>query len=95
MNRLRVARIEEAEVIDAEPKPARELRPRAGMTIRHVGERHVRIAGRDPLDHLTAAHRFFTIGREDDLVAVRRQTFDRGLEEPQIRVVPRDEENLQ
>jgi len=65
------------------------------MTIRHVGERHVRIAGRDPLDHLTAAHRFFTIGREDDLVAVRRQTFDRGLEEPQIRVVPRDEENLQ
>ena len=62
MNRLGVAGIEEAEVVDAEPQPARELRPRAGVAVRHVGERDVRIARRNPLDHLTAAHRFFAIG---------------------------------
>ena len=47
------------------------------MAIRHVGERHVRITGGNPFDHLTAAHRFFTIGREDEVMAARGQTFDR------------------
>jgi hypothetical protein len=65
------------------------------MAVRHVGERDVRIARRNPLDHLTAAHRLFAIGREDDIVAVRGETFDRRLEEPEVRVVPRDEQDLQ
>ena len=95
MNRPGVAGIEEPEVVDPEPQPAREFRPCAGVAIRHFGERHVRIARRNPLDHLTAAHRFFAIGREHDVVAVRGETFDRRLEEPQVRVVARDEQNLQ
>jgi len=65
------------------------------VAIRHVGEHHVRIARRNPIDHLTAAHRLFAIGREHDVVAVRGETFDRRLEEPQVRVVARDEKNLQ
>ncbi len=82
MNRLRVTGIEKAEVVDAEAQPARQLRPGPGMAVGHVGERHVRIASRDPLDHLAAAHRFFTIRRQSQFMSAGRQTFDRRLEQP-------------
>ena len=91
----RVARVEEAKIVEAETDPPRQLRPRAGAPARHIGEPHVRMARGDALDHLTAAHRFLAIGSERDRVAARGQPLDRRLEEPQIRVVPRDEQNLQ
>ena len=96
VHRLRVAGIEEAKVVEAETQPPRQLRPRAGAPARRVGEPHVRdSAPRSARPSDAPAHRLLAIGGERDRVAARGQTLDRRLEEPQIRVVPRDEQNLQ
>ena len=70
---------------------ARTTRRRAGPALR---EPHVREARRDPLDHLPAAHRLLAIGGEHDRRGRAPPAPDRRLEQPQIRVVPRDEQNL-
>jgi hypothetical protein len=95
MRRLLIARVEETEVIETEPEAPRQLRPRARAAARGVHQRHVRVTGRNGFDHPPPAQRLFTICGQRDGVTALGQALDCGLEEPQIRIVPRDEENLQ
>jgi hypothetical protein len=73
VRRVGVARIEEAEVVEPETNVARQLRPRAGVPARRLGEADVGIRGGDPLHHLPPAQRLLAIGREKGKGKIRKK----------------------
>ena len=64
----------------------------AARDLLHARDRPV--AGRQALHHLPSAQRLVAIGRQDDVMPLLGQAGNRPLEEPQIRVMRRDEQDL-
>ena len=71
-----VARIEEAEVVDAEADLPRQLVPRTRLARRRPSDGDLRVPRGEPLDHPGAAHRLLTVRREVKRVAPLGQLDD-------------------
>src|SRR6185369_3481625 len=94
MRRAGITGVEEAQIVEAKAETFRQLGPRTGVAPGRFRQRDAGIGLGNPLHHPSPTERFLAIGRKHDLVTARGKAGDGRLEQPQVRIVPRDEENL-
>lgn len=81
-------------MIDTEAQLLPESEPRPGLASRRPADGHLRVSGREALNETCAAQGFLPVGREVDRVSALGEFGDRRLEEPQIREMPGQKQNL-
>jgi hypothetical protein len=93
VRRIRIGRLEEAEVVEPEPDLPRQLRPAVHATPWRVAHREpAGMPGDEALDHLAPTHRLLPIDSQVHLVAPDGEGVDRRLEVAEVGPVPREEQ---
>src|SRR5262249_4221227 len=93
VRRVGIPGFEITEVVDTEPEAPGEFGPRTRGPTRSRSKRDAGKRFREPFRDPTAAHRFFAIGRNMNLMAPAGELRERRFKQTQIGVVPREEQN--